>query len=163
VKKLIGVLTLALTCTALASANPPVVVSPAVVPVYSAIAGQPQSNEEVVALLKELIAAVKENTEAVKAGAGNRGGNPPPIPPADSALSIAAKSCIACHSPKSSEPAGAGFRLFADDSGTAFAPLNPRDRQRVASRVLNGSMPPPKLSTKIADDERKALADFFKK
>lgn len=139
--------------TAVGVSNPPYAVAPAptVVPVYSAVHGQNQSNDELLAELKKITA------ELVKLNA--KLGSTEPQPSVDP-LAIARASCLGCHSPKDSEAKGFSFTLFTDNSGTAFAPLNGRDRLRVSNRISDGTMP---KGSKMSDSERKALAEHFRK
>jgi cytochrome c551/c552 len=144
-------------CCNTAVANPPPYIPPAaVVPVYGAVAGMNQSNDELLAAIKELTAEVRRLREVVEAG----NAAPPPIPPATDALAVARAACLSCHSPNSAADKGFSFQLFADDAGAALAPLNNRDRLRVVNRISDGSMP---KGGKLSDADRKALVEFFRK
>jgi mono/diheme cytochrome c family protein len=131
----------------------------AVVPVYTAVhaKAQAQGTDDLGDKLDKLTAAVERLTavlEAIERG-------PATEQPAADPVAIAKANCLGCHSQSAAEEKGFGFRLF-DEGGAAFAPLNNRDRLRVANRISDGSMPPPK-SSKLTDAERKVLADHFKK
>lgn len=150
-----------LTVTAFALANPyPVAAPAAVVPVYSAAYGQQLQLDDLIAAINKNTAAIEKLTAIVQAGATPNG--PPQTPPAIDALAIAKANCLKCHSP-STAATGFDFRLFADDEGAAFAPLNNRDRLRVANRITDGSMPPPKVKSAMTADDRRALAEHFRK
>lgn len=166
-RRILGAVAVLLASVGLVSADPPgyqQYVNPAVaavVPVYTAVHGpQSQSSDELLAAVKELTAevrALREELAAIRAAQTEATG---PAGPKPEPLAVAKASCLKCHGPAAADDKGGGFRLFADDEGKAFAPLSPRDRQRIASRVANGTMPPPK-ATPPGAAEKAALVEWF--
>lgn len=164
-KKLILITLLGLGAAGLSAANPPGYVSPnqyapAVVPVYTAVYSPDRgSDPEAVAVLRELLAEVKALREEVARLKS-------PVPPGaagakapDPLLKLRA-ACAGCHGPAAADDKGGGLALF--DTGGGLSPaLTPRDRQRAAARVANGSMPPP-ASAKLSADEKGTISAFFR-
>jgi hypothetical protein len=188
--RFLGVILLGVAASGLASAGNPVVyqtapayqVAPQAVYLYAAqyhANGTPANAEAIerhTAALNRLADAVEKNTAEMQAFRLSRASGPVtieppgvlarPLPGGDilqqkagpTALSAARNACSMCHSPFSANENGGGFVMFTE--GAELAPLDAREKRRVAARVGSGSMPP--APRKIDAADKAALVEFFK-
>ena len=153
IRKLIALAALLLAAAGASASCPPVrkvivpaVVSPIIIPTYSASYTASQDGT-----LRDILAELRAIRQELRSSKGE----------AVSFQARGAGKCANCHQERNAGAAGGGFVLLENDG--RLPPMSLPEKRRIVDLVSKGAMPPPKSGVALTDAEKTITKEYLSK